>query len=79
MDEYLMEKMGQVEAEKLSARIDQISRNNTLKKKYKEGQFLTEDCWECGEDLPLERKEYGLLFCTRCQGNKERREKLFGK
>lgn len=36
-------------------------------------QFCSND--ECGDDMPLVRRQYGRRLCTRCQEAEERRKK----
>ena len=38
-----------------------------------EAEYLSEDCSECGDDLPTYRKQRGRLKCVACQTLEERR------
>lgn len=76
MDEYLLEKMEIRQAEELAGRIKDQQALNSLVPRLKEGEFLAEDCAECGEPLPLFRKQCGLVVCVPCLTRAENLRKL---
>lgn len=79
MDEYLLERGIEKAEEKLQADIADRRAKNTLVRRYGPGEYLANDCEDCGNEIQLFRKECGLLKCTICQGKHEKRMKLLGR
>lgn len=77
MEEYLIEKMEVAEAEKLESAIAAI-RKKSFSPHLKEGEYKTDWC-DCGDPLPVFRKQCGLTTCIECQDKIEKREKLLGR
>jgi len=38
---------------------------------------ITKECKECGEEIPLARRQLGFQFCISCAEETERRKSLF--
>lgn len=77
MEEYLIEHMQVVEDEKLATAIASIQKKS-FTPHLKEGEYIQEEC-DCGNPLPVFRKQCGLTTCIECQEKIEKRAKLRGR
>ncbi len=39
--------------------------------------IITKECKECGEEIPMARRQLGFQFCISCAQETERRKSLF--
>lgn len=68
MDERNIERQSELNEGLFEARVKQVRSSIPVP-----GVMGSEDCEECGTDIPLERRKLGYSECVFCASKKERR------